>query len=475
MHRTLRTAWFASLALAVFTIPAAADAAAGPGRAAATFINWHAYLQGPAHHSDNTAALAITPATVPALKRVWRWMPAAPTMTGQPGPALLASPTVYDGRVYIGANTGVFYALNQVTGHVIWKRFLGFVTKKTCGAQGFTSTATVAKDPVSGTVTVYVAAANGYLYALSAATGVTRWRSVVALPSPTVSDYYNWSSPTVVAGRIYMGVSSACDKPLVRGGLKEYNQATGAFVAFYQTNPGGSTGPSIWTSAAATSSGRSVFVTTGNGVAGSDAVSVVRLNTVTLAKVNSWQVPASALGPDSDFGSSPTLFSARLTGRTVPLVGACNKNGVYYALRRGNLAAGPVWSFMAGTREPVDTQCDAAAVWDGRNLFVAGNKTVIGGVTYLGSVRSLNPATGGRRWQRGLPGPVVGSPTLDGGGVLAVPTYSSSGLFLVRAATGSILKNIATGPEFGQPVFAGHMLLVPTRDNGLWAYRPRAG
>jgi len=298
---------------------------------------------------------------------------------------------------------------------------------------------------------------------------------VVALPSPTVSDYYNWSSPTVVAGRIYMGVSSACDNPLVRGGLKEYNQATGAVIAFYQTNPGGSTGPSIWTSAAATSSGASVFVTTGNGVAGSDAVSVIRLNPVTLARVGSWQVPASALGPDSDFGSSPTLFSARLNGRTVPLVGACNKNGVYYALRQGNLAAGPVWSFMAGTREPVDTQCDAAAVWDGRDLFVAGNKTVIGGVTYLGSVRSLNPATGSRRWRRGLPGPVVGSPTLDGGGVLAVPTYSSSGLFLVRAATGSILKNIATGPEFGQPVFAGRMLLVPTRDNGLWAYRPRAG
>src|SRR6266571_4850727 len=280
-------------------------------------------------------------------------------MAGQPGTSLFASPTVFNGRIYIGANTGVFYALDEATGQVLWHRFM-----------------------------VYVTAADGYLYALNAADGALKWRSVVAIPSTTVNDYYNWGSPTVVNGRIYMGVSSECDSPLVMGGLKAYDQATGKLLAFYQTNPGGSTGPSIWSSAAGRPSATSVYVTTGNGPAGSDAISVVRLDAATLAKRGSWQVPNSEHGSDSDFGGSPTFFSATLAGVYTPLVGACNKNGVYYALRRGNLAAGPVWSFMAGTREPVDTQCDAAAVWDGRNLFVAGNKTVIGGVTYLGSVRS---------------------------------------------------------------------------------------
>jgi len=181
--------------------------------------------------------------------------------------------------------------------------------------------------------------------------------------------------------------------------------------------------------------------------------------------------PNSEHGSDSDFGGSPTFFSATLAGVYTPLVGACNKNGVYYALRRGNLAAGPVWRFKAGGPPSVGGQCDAAAVWDGSNLFVAGNSTVIGGVTYGGSVRMLNPATGSPRWQRGLSGPVIGSPTLSGGGVLAVPTYSSAGLYLVSAANGSILRHIATGPEFGQPVFADNTMLVPTKNNGLWAYR----
>lgn len=469
MRRWARIGCALVLALTAAALPAAAGAFAAP-RSVTTFINWHAYLGGPAHHSDNIAAVAITPATAGHLTRAWVWKPANANMAGQPGPRLFASPTVVNGRVYIGAHTGVFYALDESTGNVIWHRFLGFVPGKTCGARGFAATATVARDPVSHALTVYVAAADGYLYALRAATGATVWRSVVALPSSTVNDYYNWGSPTVVGGRVYMGVSSQCDQPLVAGGLKAYNQSTGKLIAFYKTNPGGTTGPSIWSSAAAPSSAASLFVTTGNG-AGPNQISVIRLDPATLAQTSAWQVPASQLENDSDFGGSPTLFSAKLNGGTVPMVGACNKNGIFYALKQGDLAAGPVWQFDIGSPAAEPPECLAAAVWDGSRLFVAGNQTVIGGTTYQGSAAALDPATGAPAWQTGLPGPVVGSPTLDGGGVLAVPTYNASGVYLLNAATGAILANLATGPVFGQPVFADNMMLVPTKLNGLWAYR----
>jgi outer membrane protein assembly factor BamB len=472
MCRFRRIITATTLALCLATIPVGLGTTAKAGLAATTFSNWSAYLSGPRHSSVNKAATAITPAKVAGLTRIWRWMPAAPTMTGQPGPALFASPTVVNGRVYIGANTGVFYALDEATGHVVWQRFLGFVTRKTCSARGFTSTATVVPDPVSGALTVYVAAADGYLYALNAGTGATRWRSVVGIPSTTVNDYYNWSSPTIANGKVYVGVSSECDNPLVRGGLKEYNQATGAQLAYYRTYPCCAKGPSIWSSAAASPGGTAVFVTTGNGPSGSDAVSIVRLDAATLAKQARWQVPSGEHGSDSDFGGSPTLFTATLSGTAVPMVGACNKNGVYYALQQNNFAAGPLWRFKAGAPETAGGQCDAAAIADGANLFVAGNTTTIGGVTYKGSISLLNPSTGGVRWRRGLGGPVIGSPSLDGGGVLAVPTYSSNGVFIVQASNGAILRNVATGPEFGQPVFADNLLLLPTQKNGLWAYRP---
>src|SRR5260370_29851684 len=45
-----------------------------------------------------------------------------------------------------------------------------------------------------------------------------------------------------------------------------------------------------------------------------------------LSLLSSWQIPAADHGPDSDFGSTPTLFTSGGT----PLVGIQNKNGVYY-------------------------------------------------------------------------------------------------------------------------------------------------
>jgi outer membrane protein assembly factor BamB len=450
-----------------FSIPAAA-AAGSVSRA--PFVNWPAYLHGPAHSSDNPAATAISPATVAGMTRAWTWKPASPNMPGQPS-GLLASPAVFNGRIYIGADTGVFYALDEATGHVIWNRFLGFVPTLTCGALGIVATATVARDPVTNVLTVYVAGGDGYLYALAAATGRVVWRSVIAIPSATINDYYDWSSPTVAGGRIYVGVSSNCDSPLVAGGLKEYDQATGSLLAFYRTNPGHSAAPSIWSSAAVNKASGTVFVTTGNGPGG-DSISVVRLNADGLARQDAWQVPASQHGSDSDFGGSPTLFSAVLAGVSTRMVGACNKNGTYYAWRQANLHAGPVWQQAVGTPYTSGAQCDAAAVWDGSHLFVAANKTTINEQTYPGSIRMVDPATGAYLWERGLTGPPIGSPTLDGAGVLAVTEYSKTGqLVLINAATGAVLTTISTGPDFGQPVFADNMMLVPTRDHGLWAYK----
>jgi outer membrane protein assembly factor BamB len=314
--------------------------------ASAVGADWPADLFGSTHSSANPAAGAITPQNATSLVRAWNWIPDPPTMTGQPGATLAASPTVSGGRVFIGAMTGVFYALDEQTGTVIWKRFLGFVPKKTLGARGFTSTATVAPDPGSGDPTVYVYSADGNLYAMKASDGTIVWQSVVATPSPTASDYYAWSSPTVVGGRVYVGISSQGDHPLVKNsGEVAFDQATGAKIAQYKDMPAGVKGGSVWSSAA--SDGQSVWVTTGNPpepqTQPGDGNSIVRLNAATMARQDGWKVPPNELIPDSDFGGSPTLFQATIGGNPTPLVGACNKNGTYYAWRQQNLAAGPVW------------------------------------------------------------------------------------------------------------------------------------
>jgi outer membrane protein assembly factor BamB len=451
---------------------------------AASASNWPAYLSGSAHHSYAADAKQITPANANTLVRAWRFVADPPTRTGQPRGVLYASPTVYGGRIFIGANTGDFYALSLTSGKVIWKRFLGFVPALTCGARGFISTATVARDPVTSKPTVYVAAPNGYLYALKASDGSRVWRSVIAIPSDTINDYYNWSSPAVVKGRIYVGISSQCDKPLVRGGVKAFARATGRPLATYYSVPAGSVGGSVWSSPAATKNAKTsnhVIAATGNGPSSiGDSESIVRLDARTLARQEAWKVPASEHVIDGDFGASPTVFAAVLaSGTRTQMVGDCNKNGLYYAFRLRNLAAGPVWRFRvsAGTASG-QRACLASAVWNGTNLFLAGTHTTIGGTAYNGSVRKLNPATGEPLWQRPLSGAVIGSPSLNGAGVLAVATYDASpdvtnAAYLLSASTGFVLRTLDTGGarEFAQPVFVDQYVLLATVKNGLLAYK----
>jgi polyvinyl alcohol dehydrogenase (cytochrome) len=467
--RPRRAPW---LALVLF----AAALAAVPGEAASPPsskpVNWSTYLYSPAHSSYNPLATAITPATVPELVQTWRFVPDTPPIRALGG--FYSSPTVYDGSIFIGARNGVFYALRESNGAVIWRRPIGYRRAFKCGPEGFTATATVAPDPKTGRPTVYTYAADGRLYALDAATGNDVWPpAAIAVPSPNVDDYYAWSSPLVYGGHVYVGISSHCDEPLVQGGLREVNQATGAIENTYWTVPAGSVGGSVWSSAAA--SGSSLFVTTGNGPDQGDGYSIVRLDAQTLARRDIWTLPVPQRDKDSDFGGSPTLFTADLAGTPTQLVGACNKNGKYYALRAQQLSAGPVWTIQLGNPDSVGPgQCDAGAVWDGRRLFLAGNGTKIGGTAYGGSIQEVDPATGAAIWQTGLSGPVEGTPTMDGGGVIAVVTFGqTNALYLIDASTGKILHETSLGasPSFAQPVFADDGLFVATRALGLHAYR----
>jgi polyvinyl alcohol dehydrogenase (cytochrome) len=410
------------------------------------FVNWPRYLYSPDHASDNVAAVTITPSNVAKLAKQWSFTP--PTApSGLAG--FFSSPTVYDGVIYIGARNGYFYAVDEVTGAVKWSRFIGYVSKKTCGREGFTSTATVAADPTSGLPTVYVYGADGRLYAMNAADGSDVWPpAVVAIPSTTKNDYYAWGSPLVSGGRIYVGISSQCDNPLVRGGLDAFSQSSGALENTFWTTPAGTRGASIWSSPA--TDGSSVFVTTGNGPAGSYAYSILRLGRGLSTLLGNWQVPAAEQVSDSDFGASPGIWTFSGT----EMVGACNKNGIFYAFQADRLSNGPVWRDRIGNPETVGPgQCDAAPVFDGSSLYLGSNGTTISGTAYDGSIRKVDPATGAYIWQTGLLGSIIGSPSIDGGGVVAAASYGS------------------TTSQNGIFLLADQYLIVASTHQGLKAYR----
>ena len=88
----------------------------------------------------------------------------------------------------------------------------------------------------------------------------------------------------------------------------------------------------------------------------------------------------------------------------------------------------------------------------------------------------LNPSNGAVEWYTPLAtAAVVGSPSLDGSGVLAVPTYNISGgdsaIYLIDKTNGSVKRTITyTTPLFAQPVYADGELLIAGPN--LQAYTP---
>jgi outer membrane protein assembly factor BamB len=464
-----------TVATASVLLAALLTAAAGPAAAQPNPADWPAFLEGPSHTSYNAAATAITASNASTLAQEWSW-PTPPSPNSGPN-TMNASPTVVDGVVYIGAMDGYFYAIDESTQAVLWSDFLGLDTPKgtdPCGkkGQGITATAAVADDPVTGTPTVFVNAPDGNLYALNAQTGAVIWTGQVDVPSQTVNDYYSWSSPLVANGKVYVGISSDCDSPLIPGGVIAFSQSTGAKVARWVDVPNKPAlyGGSVWSSPALLSNG-DIVAATGNGYKNSGEPlyddSIVELDPNTLAVVGYWQIPAAEQINDGDFGASPTIWNATINGVPTPMVGDCDKNGYYYALEQDNINAGPVWS--ARVTEPYpggETECASAAVSDGNQLIVGGGApTTIDGTTYPGSVQSFNPATGAVNWQTGLQGTIVGTPTEDAGGLVAAQVYVSSdnqrGVYLLDAATGAVVGFIKTGVrEFSQAVFDHNDLIV---------------
>jgi len=453
-------------------VVALAVAAATPAGAVDSATDFPAYLGGPTHQSHAGRQTAITPTTTVTEK--WHVLD-----------SFLSSPVVADGAVFVGSYLGNFYKIDATTGTVDNKIPLGFVHSTHCGNFGFATVATVANDPSRHEDVVYVAAPDGFLHAFSEATMTPLWKSRI-IPTPG-NAYFQWSSPTVANGRIYVGISSNCDLPLVRAGVAGFTQSSGKRFATFYTVPKGHLGGSVWSTPAV--GGDGVYISTGNGFTRRNPYltdSIVRLSPK-LRKLGSWTIPLGPnVGSDDDFGASPTLFKATIHGHATHMVGACNKNGIYYALNARTMRL--VWKVRIGATANGRTQqaCLAAAAYDGKHLFMGGTATTIGGTKFGGSVSELNPATGRAVWRQGVPEAIIGSPDIDGAGVVAAGTFSlghgvcaDCAAYLFNASNGHILATLPSGSsvtDASQMVFADGRVYVTTAFGttaaGVYAFGP---
>lgn len=433
------------------------------GASAATSGNWPTYLYNTGRTGFNGAETLITRSTAPSLQPLW---------TDSSG-SVSAQPVEVNGTVYYGSWDGYERAVDAATGTQLWSTYLGQTTKSTCNPPtvGVASTATVGNITLNGvsTQTVFVGGGDHNFYALDAATGAVIWKRALG----TTSSTFLWSSPLFYHGMIYEGASSFGDCPLIRGKVVAIRATTGAIRDTLYTAPSGCTGASVWGSLAVDTSTGDIYFGTGNGSTTCTeplSVAVIQASS-SLSLLSSWQIPSADHGPDSDFGSTPTLFTSGGT----PMVGIQNKNGVYYAFDRSSLSSGPAWRThvaVAGECPECGTGNISSSAWDGNYLYVAGGNTTVNGAKCKGSVGAMQPDTGNFVWQDCLQGgPVLGA-------VTAVPgvVFAGQGSYFTAfdASTGNTLfsyQDSNSGSNFWGPAsVANGVAYIGNQDGTLFAF-----
>jgi outer membrane protein assembly factor BamB len=410
-----------ALLLSVTVIP---DGPLAQARATtATTGDWPTYQLNNARTGYSADETTITATTAQFLKQ--HWVLPAPA-------AIFSQPVEANGKIYWGSWDGFEHA-TQLSGTGTWSTNLGQTTDNNCVPPqvGVASTATVA-----GT-TVYVGGGDAAFYALNTHNGKVIWRTQLG-SSPS---HFIWSSPALFNQSVYVGVSSFGDCPLVQGELVQMNASTGKVQHIFQVVPAGCTGGGVWGSPTVDEAAGTIFFATGNpgSCASPNTEAVIEVKATDLSLVDSWQVRGPD-GSDLDFGSTPTLFQATISGVLTPMVGVVNKDGTFYAFSRTALGQGPKW--RANVAQTGDCpQCGngsiSPAAWDGTRLYVGGGAITNGTTSCAGSVSALDPATGVSFWQACMTsGPVLGAIAAVSGVIL----FGQGTYFMaLDASTGKVL------------------------------------
>ncbi len=443
------------------------------------------------YHADNTRTgystdTSITPANVSGLTQQWSARETA---------AISAQAIVNQGVVYWGDWNGIEHA-TTTAGKQLWAVPIGIAPKpKACpfklGTIGIVSSATVGE--IGGKRALWVGGGNGSLYALDAATGAVIWQTQLGEPPLHVL----WSSPAFYKGSIYEGVASWNDCPVVSGTVDRVDAATGAIQAVdHLSVPPGCIGPGIWSSPSIDPTTNSIYVSTSNAnlrsnpddtcTRASDQEAILQLDGTTLAVKSRWRLPASQQVGDSDFGATPMLFSATMSGVSRTLVGAENKNGFYYVFDRNDLAAGPIWSYQVEDDAALNsTACEdrntiSTSAWAGTGSPVIVAGVAVNGSSCIGTVAALDAATGKPIWQAPVGGTIQGAVS-EVPGLVAV----GAGPFLqiLSSSTGASLFTYRepVGPDTGNgqgqnyffwppPTISGSQLFIGNEDGSFRAF-----
>ncbi|MEA2423156.1 MAG: hypothetical protein QOF55_2255, partial [Thermoleophilaceae bacterium] len=393
------------------------SAIALPARAQA---DWPLY----GHDLANTRSAGAdgpAPSAVASLSQAW-------SFASPPGD-VTATPVVAGGVLVAGDHGGHVYALDAVTGKVLWSRDAGAPVN---------GSAAIDLDAPGGPAAFVPTARIGRpaLLALSLRDGSKRWEAVLS-SQPDASVF---GSPVFWRGGLYIGTSGPDnDGSRARGSVVALDEASGAIRWQTFTVPPGSDGAAVWSTPAIDAASGRLYVGTGNNYhepTTDTEDAMLALDSQSGRILARFQATASdafaadnPAGPDYDFGASPNLFDG---AHGEALVGEGQKSGTYWALDRRTMT--PAWSRTVGPGGVFGGILGSTA-YDGSHLF--GAETNTGQVFALGRDGSMP-------WQSADSGGLHLSPASIAHGVLY--TVGPDGFLTARdPATGLVLNTLSLG------------------------------
>ena len=452
-----------------------------------TGSNWANWGGGLANtRFQNAKDAALQNEDVPRLKLKWAFA-FADTST------LRSQPAVYNGRVFVGGQDAIVYALDASTGCTHW--------------------ATAVQSQVRSGITVgelrsgpaiFFGDSSGYVYAIDAATGRLLWKMQPdEHPAATIT-----ATPVFYQRRLYIGAASREEALAVskeypccsfRGSEMAVDAETGKVIWKRYMIPQGATarpknrngapvwGPSgvgVWTAPTLDPEHDTMYVTTGDNytsppTAMSDALVALRLSTGQIlwskqfTAEDAWNSSCplegkvncpDAEGPDYDFAASAALITLP-NGKRAILLG--QKSAIVYAVdpdRKGKV----LWQARVGEGGSVGG-IEWGPATDGRNIYVALSDIRFQVTRRPGSndrVYELDPTKGGgifafrvdngeRIWQTPAPACAERSPCspAQSAAITAIPGAVFSGsedghLRAYSTTNGKIIWDYDTAREF---------------------------
>ena len=419
----------------------------------------------------------LTAADVPKLKLEWAF--GFPNAT-----AARSMMTVASGRLLVGSQSGLVYALDAKSGCIIWTFQAAAGVRSAITLGGLTGNVPVAP--------AYFGDGRSNVYAIDILTGRQLWmRKVDDHPSSHVT-----GAPVVFEGNVYVSVASGEEGQggnakyeccTFRGSVVALNRITGNVVWKAYTIPEeprpigknksgttrwGPSGAGVWSAPTVDPKRRVLYVATGNNytepaVQTSDAVMALSLNTgaivwtaqmtpndvfVTGCGANPGPNCPETNGPDFDFGSSPMLVTVdQYRGRELIVIG--QKSGIGWALDPDNKGA-VVWQYRAGQGSALGGMEFGSAA-DSENAYFG----VADGLRdTAGQLHAVKLTTGERAWLA-LPRPLFCGERVRGcsPAILAALTVipgvvfagsQDGGLRAYSTADGSVLWEYDTNREF---------------------------